>query len=215
MAFNIPRTSMRDYYSGKIKNRKMGPKTILIIEEELKLVEYMLEMQNLAHPLSVNELKFKVGEIYQGRVTPFKDGVPGKSWLKWFKRRHPQLVLRIPQALDVNRAKGLCPPMVAKFYENLQNIYMEQEFQPTYIWNVDESGANTSRNGVGKVLAAKGSRNVHTIIPNEREWISVLTCINAFGDTIPHYYIFKGVRARRDYLALCESGSTFGMQKKG
>ena len=182
----------------------------------MKLIEYIVRIyQNLAHPLSVNKLKFKVGKICQGRVTPFKDGVPDKSWLKWFKRKHPQLVLRILQAFDVNRAKGLCLPMVAKFYENLQNIYMEQEFQPTHIWNVDESEANAYRNGVGKVLAARGSRNVHTITSNEREWILVLTCFNANGDTIPHYYIFKGVRARRDYLALCESRSTFWMQKKG
>ena len=55
---------------------------------------------------------------------------------------------------------------------------------------------------------------MHSMISNEREWLSVLTTINANGKTIPNYYIFKGMRPRGDYLALCQNGATFGMQKK-
>ena len=95
------------------------------------------------------------------------------------------------------------PSMVHKFYENLQRIYMQQEFQPIHIWNVYESRVNAFGNGIGKVLAYRDFTNVHTIIPNERKWILVLTCINANRDIIPNYYIFKGVRKRKDYLDLC------------
>ena len=52
------------------------------------------------------------------------------------------------------------------------------------------------------------------MVPNESEWLSVLITINANGDTIPNYYIFKGIRSRRNYLALRESSATYGMQKK-
>ena len=50
--------------------------------------------------------------------------------------------------------------------------------------------------------------------PNETEWLSVLTTINANGDTIPNYNICKGNRPKKNYLALCESGAIYGMQKK-
>ena len=80
---------------------------------------------------------------------------------------------------------------------------------------MDESSANASRNEVGRVFAPKGSRNVHTLIPNEREWILVLTAINVQGETMPNFYIFKGIRPKRNYLALCKDGASFGMQKKG
>ena len=116
--------------------------------------------------------------------------------------------------LDLNKARNLCLPMVQSFYENLQNLYIQRQYQPTNIWNVDESGANTSRNGVGKVFGARGCRNVHTITLNEREWISVVTIINTNANFISNYYIFKGVRFTRDYLTLYEDGATFGMQKK-
>ena len=58
-------------------------------------------------------------------------------------------------------------------------------------------------------------KGVHKIIPAEREWLSVLSAINALGQTIPNYYIFKGVRKLRNYTALCEEGAMLGMQKKG
>ena len=114
----------------------------------------------------------------------------------------------------MKRAKNLCPSQVQAFYENLQTLYNQEEYPSSHIWNVDESGANASRNGFGKVFTPRGTRNVHLLTPNEREWISVLTYINASGETIPYYYIFKGLRIRRDYIALCDDGTTFGMKKK-
>ena len=43
-AFNIPRSSLRDYLSGKTTTRKIGPKTILTRQEEGKIIEYIDEM---------------------------------------------------------------------------------------------------------------------------------------------------------------------------
>ena len=41
-----------------------------------------------------------------------------------------------------------------------------------------------------------------------------MTSVNANGDTILNYYIFKYVRIKRDYLAFCEDGAIFCMHKK-
>ena len=147
----------------------MGPKGVLTKDKEEKLVKYMEDMLKLGHPLTPTNLKMKVAKITQFRSTVFKEGIPGRSWLKWFRTRHHTLVLRIPQALDQNRAKNLCPPMVSTFYENLTNLYNQQHYELHQIWNVDEFGANTSRNGVGRVFAPKGTRSVQTITFNEKE----------------------------------------------
>ena len=50
-----------------------------MIAEQLKLIKYIMDMQSLVHSLNVNDLKLKVVKIYQGRFTPFKDGIPNKS----------------------------------------------------------------------------------------------------------------------------------------
>ena len=77
--YGIPRSPLRDYLVGRSRGRKMGPKTILSIEEEKDIVEYIHLMVEWEHPMTPLQLKNKVAEITQERVTPFKDGVPGES----------------------------------------------------------------------------------------------------------------------------------------
>jgi hypothetical protein len=46
------------------------------------------------------------------------------------------------------------------------------------------------------VLAIKGTKSVHSVIPNLREWLIVLSVITATEETIFNFYIFKGMRRR-------------------
>ena len=213
--YNIPRSSLRDHFLGKSRGRKMGPKTVLSAQEEEKVCDYINLMVNWGHPMTPLQLKNKVAEITQDRITPFKNGQPGKSWVKWFRIRHPHLVLRMPQGLDHKRARALCPENAAKFYSNLEVLYLEHKYPENCIWNVDESGYQANQNGLGKVFAKRGVRGIHQILPSEREWLSVLSAVNANGECIPNYYIFKGIRKIKNYVALCEEGAMMGMQKKG
>ena len=87
--------------------------------EESALVKWILEMQEHAHPVLIFELRRKVAEITQERWTPFKDGIPRRGWLRWFRNRHPELTLRSAQGLEEGRARGLNPSSVSSFYENL------------------------------------------------------------------------------------------------
>ena len=53
---------------------------------------------------------------------------------------------------------------------------------------------------------------MHSIMPNECEWLTVLTCINTTGHSIPGFYIFKGKRIRENYIRFCEDGASMAMQ---
>jgi len=76
-AFGIPASSLRDHLQGRTTQRKKGRQGVLSEEEEATLVKWMLDMQEVAHSISVIELSSKVTKITQERWTPFKDGVPG------------------------------------------------------------------------------------------------------------------------------------------
>ena len=115
------------------------------------------------------------------------------GWLRWFKNRHPELTLRVSQALEASRAKGLCKENVQSFYDNLNHLYTLHKYPPKRVWNYDESGVQAGRNGGGIVIARKGSHRVQSLVPNQREWLSVLVCINAAGLAIPSFYVFKGI----------------------
>ena len=100
--------------------------------------------------------------------------------------------MRMPQGLEIARAKAMNPTIVHGFHSNLLQLYNKYAYNASHIWNVDESGCNASKNGLGKVLARKVTRSVYTQIQNERKWLSVLSSINATGSFIPHFFIFKG-----------------------
>ena len=81
--------------------------------------------------------------------------------------------------------------MIQKIYVNLQHLYNQGQYQFTNVWNVNALTANASRNGIGKVFASIRAKSVYSITSNKKKWINVFTSINANGDTIFNYYIFK------------------------
>ena len=109
---------------GRTRGRKIGPKTILTMAEEEELVNYIYLMLHWDHPMTPTQLKNKVGEITQDTITPFKDGILGQSWMRWFRVRHPKLVLRMPQGLDHKRARAVNPETVANFFGDLEALYL-------------------------------------------------------------------------------------------
>ena len=122
--FGILPSSLRDHLFGKVLGRNRGPKTVLNESEEQILVDYCFKMQELSHPLIPLQLKLKVAQATQTRDTPWSDiGISGKPWLKSFRQRHPELVGRKCQPLELGRARGLCPNTIATLYCNLKYLY--------------------------------------------------------------------------------------------
>jgi hypothetical protein len=214
MACEILISSLRSHFVGKIISRERETATMLSPAEEQQLADYILAMQDLGFPVSISQLKLKVAFITQGRDTPFTNGISGPSWLRWFRRRHPNLSLHLAQGLDNNHAKSLCETNVTTFYDNLRALYEQHNYLASHVWNCDESEVQAGRNGGAYVLAKTGSCSVHQVIPDEREWLTVLTCINVVGQSIPSFYIFRGKRFRRNYIQHCEEGATMAMSNK-
>ena len=77
--YNIPRSLLRDHIVDRSKGKKMGPKTILSMDEEEKLCDYIELMVKWGNPMIPTQLKAKVAEIIQYKVTSFKNGVLGDS----------------------------------------------------------------------------------------------------------------------------------------
>jgi hypothetical protein len=116
--FGIPPSTLKAHLIGTIQSRKRGKKALMSEQEEAALVQYVMDMCDRAHPLNMTQLIMKAVQLTQHKETPFKDGISGWGWLKRFRRHHPELVLRVAQGLDTNRAKNLNSRTVATFYNN-------------------------------------------------------------------------------------------------
>jgi hypothetical protein len=93
--FDIPRSSLKSHVMKVTLSRKRRRKPVLSLVEEEKVVKYIMGMARYGYPINIMELKIKVAEATQLRETPFKDGIPGAGWLRWFQKRHPEIFLRM------------------------------------------------------------------------------------------------------------------------
>ena len=98
--YHIPYSSFREWCYGVRTSRKRRPPTILTPSEEKQLVDYCIRMYEMGQGLTPSALKLKVYDITKSRATPFRDGIPGLGWMRWWKHRHPELTLRVSQALE-------------------------------------------------------------------------------------------------------------------
>ena len=62
--------------SSKIRSRKMRSKSVITKEKEIVLCSYIKEMASCGLPLTPTQIKIKVGQMIQDRITPFKNGIP-------------------------------------------------------------------------------------------------------------------------------------------
>ena len=49
LTYGIPKITLHDHYSGKVKGTKRGPSTVLSEAEELKLVEWAMDMASIGY----------------------------------------------------------------------------------------------------------------------------------------------------------------------
>ena len=176
-------------------------------------------MQQIAMCITLNMLRYTIQTILLNapRQHPFRDGIPGDKWWALFKKRHPEIVLRCAGGLELKRTLGFTRKTTTDFYNLLESIYNTENYHPSHIWNADETGVCAAEGNFSiKVIAKKGSKAVRRTIADNREWMSIMTCISAIGSYIPNLYIFKRkTKPKIDYIQNCEVGAVMTYQENG
>ncbi|XP_041477169.1 uncharacterized protein LOC121425224 [Lytechinus variegatus] len=137
------------------------------------------------------------------RKTPFKEGMPGKKWLRCFFKRHPELSERKPELLGSERAVVTTEKM-DKFYDDLNEYLVTKDCSsiltsPRRIFNCDESGFPLSGK-MSKIIATKGSRTVSSVGSSNKSQVTVLATISASGDVLPPTIVIAGQRFKENPL---------------
>ena len=192
--FSIPASSISDWLYGKTKKKRHGFDPYLTKVEENELKTWCFTMQERSFSVTLPILKNTVRDIVKRypKQHPFKNDRPRQRWWKCFKSRHPEMVLRIGEGLELKRCMGLNKVVCGQFYNNLTFVITSQGYNASCIWNMDETGVQAAgRNNTLKVVAKKGSKNVNVPSCDSKKWLTVLVCISAIGTFIPHYFISR------------------------
>ncbi|XP_045450942.1 uncharacterized protein LOC123659815 [Melitaea cinxia] len=220
--FEVPYTSLQrrvNLSRGVIKRR--GGQPVLDEEAEQKIADRLLHLASRGFgitPKAVRKYAFEFAEK-QNIQHKFNRsaGMAGQDWFHRFMRRNKKLTIRKPEGLSRARIDGMKKEKVAEFFNTLETIVDNNNLRgrPECIYNVDETGMPLS-NRPPNIIAQKGAKDVVSMTTVERgENVTVLACMNAAGQYIPPFVLFKGVRKRDDFLLGMPPGTEVAMTEKG
>ena len=193
--FNVPRMTLSDRISGRVKLKsKMGVKTALSSEEESALCNYITYMANRGFPLTIQQIlgfAWCIAKEHGKRV--FTKNGPSRNWWRFFKKRHPELKLRRPDALDRGRAAlgnvGALRDYFKLLKETIESNKLEDS--PERIYNCDEAALYLNKSAGQRVIVPARMRHSHSVSIATNEHVSVHCCVNAAGHAIPPMLIFS------------------------
>ena len=118
-----------------------------------------VQLRKLAYQIAVSEKKT--------RFSPTKKRA-GRSWLKYFYKRQPELKKKVVSNLSIGRAMAANPGCIEKFFEDYSGWLKEWklEYSPNSIWNVELAMFHRCR----RSLELKGSNHSRQLVA-KRQWI--------------------------------------------
>ena len=165
----------------------------LSVEEEQQLASCIGVLSNLGFSPSRPQMKDLVCDYTRIRElkTPFKDGRPGKNWLRKFMERN-KLSMKKANMISAARISATCNPFIVyDFYDTIEGLMTDKQYSAEQAWNFNESGFPTDPSRA-KVIAPKGkAANKITWGPG-RENISTLAACSASGRVLDPSIIFSG-----------------------
>jgi len=143
----------------------------------------------------------------------------GRVWMRGFMARHPELSVRKPQAISIQRAIGFNADKVERFYYLLEETVFTKEdkrkIPAQNIYNIDDTGLTIVQK-TSRILAKKGKKYVGSLTSAEKgKTVTVICCASATGHYVSPMLIFPRARIKPSLMDHCVPGATGTCTKTG
>ena len=216
--FGVPEQKLRDRVKGRIDhtNLKLGSETVFSNEEELTLVEHLEAMCDLGYGYTNSLLKQTAGELANSLGKRAKTTPLSNNWLYGFLRRWgSRLTTLKPSSLDSTRAKSATPEKISSYYDSLNETLKKHQLldKPQFIYNIDETGIQPDHRPPN-IIASVNSKPQSITSPRSTT-TTVIGCVNAVGNSLPPFFVFKGKRFNPNLMKGASPGSNYAMSESG
>lgn len=224
--YNVPRNTLKRRVLNKNQHAKDTNKVlghyrpVFNEEQERQLVQHLLDMEVRFFGITVHDLRSLAYQLAEQNNIPHNFNhdkkLAGKDWVRGFRQRHPELVLRVPEATSAARAQAFNKVNVTKFFDLLEDVQKKHLYPPHRVYNVDETGLMTVQTKSSKVFALKGRRQVGSLTSAERGVLSTfVVCMSAGGTFIPPMIIFPRQRMKVELQDGSPPGTVFACHPSG
>ncbi|XP_051244566.1 uncharacterized protein LOC127356649 [Dicentrarchus labrax] len=187
-------------------------KRILSDGMESELAKHIKNLADQFHGLTTLKCRELAYEFAKRNNIPVPDSWSreeraGVDWLELFKNRQ-HLSCRTPEATTQQHN-------VTVFFDQLASLMERYKFPPNRIYKMDETGVTTVQKPK-HIVTQTGKKQVGAVTCGERgELVTVVSAVNATGNTIPPMFIFPGVEYHEHFIRGAPTGSIGTATKSG
>jgi hypothetical protein len=156
-------------------------------DEEQTLTEWILGLAARGYPPRKRMVEDTANLLRRLRGKP----PVGVNWVNNYVGRTPELQIAQSKKYDYQRAQREDPEVIKEHFQLLKNVANKYGIQDDDIYNMDEIGFLRGDIGTAKVVTAKDGPKYH-IQPGDRDWMTVIECINVAKRRIPAMVVAKG-----------------------
>ena len=189
-------------------------------QQELHIVDYAIHAAKMYYGLPTTELRRMV---YLYAVAVGSTAIPSgwetdktasRDWCYCFMRRHPNLALKVPEAISIARIGAFNKVNVKAFFDAYTLAMEKYQFTPDRIYNVDETALSTVMKPM-KVVCAKGQPVASQVSRERGETMTFVGIINAVGVALPPVLIIPRVRWNPAFMRNTTYGTKGILQQSG
>ncbi|EAQ84370.1 hypothetical protein CHGG_08384 [Chaetomium globosum CBS 148.51] len=204
-AFGVPKSTLHRRVKGggtrqeaQVKNRKLRP------TEEAALIQWIESLDDRGMSPTIGYIRQMADLLLRERggftlldasltSTPVPAMTVGENWVQRLLHRHPHLETKYSRKYDYQRALCEDPEKISAWFARVQRTINEYGVLDSDIYNFDETGFQMGVASTSKVVTRSDRRNRPVVIqPGNREWTTVIECINASGWSVDPMIIFEG-----------------------
>ncbi|KAF4490738.1 Pogo transposable element with ZNF domain [Colletotrichum fructicola Nara gc5] len=189
--YGVPESSLRDRMNNRPRRETTQPQRHkLDAIEEKTLLQYVIEQDSRGFPLRLAGVEDMANLLLRAR-----NGEPvGKRWARRFVDSQPALKTKFNRPYDYQRALQEDPEVISEWFALLRNMMAKYGIQEGDLYNFDETGFMMGMITASMVVTRADRRGkAKPVQPGNREWATVIECINSGGWCIPPFVIVKGV----------------------
>ena len=182
-------------------------------EQEAEIEEYTIKIARMFYGLPTREFRrvvFDFAEAVGSRNIPDAwktEKRATRDWYYAYMARHPNLALKMPEGMSIARAMAFNRTNVKLFFDTYAEALKRHSFQPSRIFNLDESGLSTVMDPCG-VVCERG-RPVASQISQERgAHMTFVGIISADGNSLPPVFIINRKRMNPEFQRGTLPGTT-------
>jgi hypothetical protein len=196
-AYSIPASTLQDRLNGRTSRSTAHESTqILSNAEEQTLVRWISRLCRTGFPASpmlvvkmaeeVRQSRFQLSQSPPSNLRPI-----GEHWIDRFRTRHPEIQGIWTRQIDSVRHNATNTETVQTWFKAVTELYIEHQYTPECIYNMDESGFAVGTSQSSRALVNIREQSSWKVINGRQEWITAIECISASGIAIPPLVIFK------------------------